>query len=221
MPGLDRRAFILGAPVALAGCTRDMPDLALAVPDFEFPWGGGYGPRYDNGYPVAAVDTLRVKPAYLRTQVAYRSSQRPGTIVVDPSSRYLYLVVGGGKAVRYGVGVGREGFAWSGVAQVKRKQVWPTWTPPVEMQRRQPESARYADGMPGGPSNPLGARALYLYQGGRDTMYRIHGTNDPSSIGRSMSSGCIRLLNQDIIDLYNRVPLGTKVVVLGAGASAV
>jgi lipoprotein-anchoring transpeptidase ErfK/SrfK len=219
MPLLDRRLFMLGAPLALAGCTRAMPDLALALPDFELPFGGDYGPRYDNGYPVAAVDGLRVNSAYLRREVAYSGRQKAGTIVVDPSSRYLYLVRGGGRALRYGVGVGRAGFAWSGVAQIKRKQVWPTWTPPAEMQRRQPESARYADGMPGGPSNPLGARALYLYQGSRDTMYRIHGTNDPSSIGRSMSSGCIRLLNQDIIDLYNRVPIGTRVVVLGGNSS--
>jgi hypothetical protein len=136
MPQLDRRLFMLGAPLALAGCTRAMPDLALALPDFELPFGGGYGPRYDNGHPVASVDTLRVNSAYLRREVAYSGRQKAGTLVVDPPSRYLYLVSGGGRALRYGVGVGREGFAWSGVAQVKRKQVWPTWTPPAEMQRR-------------------------------------------------------------------------------------
>jgi lipoprotein-anchoring transpeptidase ErfK/SrfK len=167
------------------------------------------------------VDRLRINPALMRQEVAYDGPQRPGTIVINPSQHYLYLVEDGGRAIRYGVGVGREGFAWSGVARVGRKQVWPTWTPPAEMQRRQPESAEFADGMPGGPGNPLGARALYLYQGKRDTMYRIHGTNDPSSIGRSMSSGCIRLLNQDIIDLYERVPIGTRVVVLAAGEADV
>jgi len=119
-----------------------------------------------------------------------------------------------GRAVRYGVGVGREGFGWSGSARVARKAEWPTWTPPADMIKRQPEVAKFAHGMPGGLENPLGARALYLYQGNRDTLYRLHGTNDPSSIGHAMSSGCIRLLNQDIIDLYRRAPVGSPVVVL-------
>ena len=214
---MNRRMFLLGAPLLLAGCGR-ASTYGFSLPDFSI---GDYGGGYDNGFPLSAVDPMRINPALMRQQVAYDGPQRGGTIVVNPSQHYLYLVGDGGRAVRYGVGVGREGFAWSGVARVGRKQVWPTWTPPVEMQRRQPESAEYADGMPGGPGNPLGARALYLYQGSRDTMYRIHGTNDPSSIGRSMSSGCIRLLNQDIIDLYERVPVGTRVVVLAAGEADV
>jgi lipoprotein-anchoring transpeptidase ErfK/SrfK len=224
MTGLDRRLFLVGAPLFLTGCMRSMPDLSLALPDLSLPdfqIGGTYGTRFDSGHPIAAVDTMRVSPTYLRQQVAYHGPQRPGTIVVDPGHHFLYFVQGGNRALRYGVGVGRQGFEWSGVAEVRRKEAWPTWTPPVEMQRRQPEAARYASGMPGGPGNPLGARALYLYQGSRDTMYRIHGTNDPSSIGRSMSSGCIRLLNQDIIDLFGRAHLGTRVVVLGAGTGEV
>jgi lipoprotein-anchoring transpeptidase ErfK/SrfK len=215
---MNRRVFLIGTPLLLAACTRDMPDLSLSLPDFSF---GDYGAGMDGGFPIAAVDTRRINPVFLRQEVAYEGGEAPGTIVVDPADHFLYLVADGGSAIRYGVGVGREGFAWNGTAAVRRKQVWPTWTPPVEMQRRQPEAARYAGGMPGGPANPLGARALYLYQGGRDTMYRIHGTNEPMSIGRSMSSGCIRLLNQDIIDLYDRVPIGTKVVVLAAGEGVV
>jgi lipoprotein-anchoring transpeptidase ErfK/SrfK len=215
---MNRRIFLLGAPLLLGACTRTMPDLSLAFPGMIM---GDYGPMEDHGFPIAAVDTNRISPVFLRQRVAYDGRERPGTIVIDPGHHFLYLVEDDGSALRYGVGVGREGFAWHGTAAVRRKAVWPTWTPPVEMQRRQPEAAQYADGMPGGPGNPLGARALYLYQGSRDTMYRIHGTNEPLSIGKSMSSGCIRLLNQDIIDLYERVPTGTKVVVLAADEGVV
>jgi lipoprotein-anchoring transpeptidase ErfK/SrfK len=138
-----------------------------------------------------------------------------GTIVIDPPNHFLYLVFENNSAIRYGVGVGREGFAWSGEAQIQAKRQWPTWHPPKEMMERDKEAAKWPDGMPGGPSNPLGARAMYLYQGKVDTLYRIHGTNQPWSIGKSLSSGCIRLINQDIIDLYSRVPIGTRVHVLG------
>jgi len=147
-------------------------------------------------------------PEQLRRQVvAYDSREAPGTIVIDTPNTYLYLVLGGGKALRYGIGVGREGFTWSGVRQIDRKVEWPDWIPPAEMIARQPYLPRF---MAGGPGNPLGARAMYL--GG--TLYRIHGTSDPSSIGRHVSSGCIRMLNADAIDLYDRAPLGAKVVVL-------
>ena len=156
----------------------------------------------------------QINPKFYRQEAYYPTSERPGTIIVDPGNHFLYHIEGGGKATRYGVGVGRQGFAWSGVAAVRRKAEWPRWTPPEEMTKRDHQAAKYANGMAGGPDNPLGARALYLYQGDRDTLYRIHGTSEPWSIGQSMSSGCIRLLNQDIIDLYNRVPIGTKVVVL-------
>jgi len=134
--------------------------------------------------------------------------------VRDPTNRFLYLVENGGQSMRYGIGVGREGFAWSGTAVVHDKQEWPKWFPPPEMVARDPKVAPYANGMEGGIKNPIGARALYLWQGNKDTLFRLHGTNEPSSIGHAVSSGCIRLLNQDIIDLYDRVPTGTKVVVL-------
>jgi len=162
----------------------------------------------------------RIDPAYLRTRVAVQVREQPGTIVVDPRRRYLYLIGEGGYALRYGVGVGRQGFSWSGTATINSKQHWPDWYPPKEMIERQPELKRQLTelqsgiGMPGGPRNPLGSRALYLWQNNKDTLYRIHGTSEPWTIGRSVSSGCIRMINQDVIDLYDRVPIGTKVVVL-------
>jgi lipoprotein-anchoring transpeptidase ErfK/SrfK len=189
---LSRRIFVLGgASLALAGCHAETLNTWTAYA------------------PVSGVLT----PQYRRQRVPYASKERPGTIIVDTSERYLYVVEGDGTATRYGVGVGRQGFSWSGRAKVGRKSEWPTWTPPATMIRRQPELKKYAGGMPGGINNPLGARALYLYDGGRDTLYRLHGTNDPSSIGQAMSSGCIRMLNDDVIDLYNRTPVGTPVIV--------
>ena len=150
-------------------------------------------------------------PAHLRRQiVSYSGREAAGTIIVDTPNTYLYYVLGGGKAVRYGIGVGREGFTWSGVRTVERKAEWPDWVPPAEMIARQPYLPRF---MAGGPGNPLGARAMYI--GG--TVYRIHGTNAPSTIGKKVSSGCIRMLNEDVTDLYSRVNVGTKVVVLPDG----
>jgi len=146
--------------------------------------------------------------------VPFQTSEKPGTIIVRTRERSLYYVLGSGKAIRYGVAVGKAGFSWSGTARVGNKVEWPSWTPPEEMIERRPELAEYAEGMPGGPDNPLGARALYLYQGKRDTLYRIHGTNEPESIGTAASSGCIRMLNDEVIDLYERVRIGTRVVVL-------
>jgi lipoprotein-anchoring transpeptidase ErfK/SrfK len=147
-------------------------------------------------------------PAHLRRQVvAYDGAEAPGTIVIDTPNTHLYLVLGNGRALRYGIGVGREGFTWSGVQRIDRKQEWPDWHPPAEMIARQPYLPRF---MAGGPGNPLGARAMYL----AGTLYRIHGTGDPASIGRHVSSGCIRMLNADAIDLFDRTPLGAKVVVL-------
>jgi lipoprotein-anchoring transpeptidase ErfK/SrfK len=147
--------------------------------------------------------------------VDYRTSEKPGTIVVDTRARTLYLVQPGGKAVAYGIGVGRDGFRWSGRAKVGRKAEWPAWHPPKEMIER--ELAQYGRELPermeGGPNNPLGARALYLYAGGKDTLYRIHGTNQPQTIGQALSSGCIRMLNDEVIDLYDRVDINTQVVV--------
>ncbi len=150
-------------------------------------------------------------PAYLPRLVDYPTKESPGTIVIDTSKRYLYVVLEGDKAQRYGVGVGREGFGWKGRVRVGRKAEWPTWTPPAEMRKRQPY---LPVSMGGGPNNPLGARALYLYDGGRDTLFRIHGSNEPWTIGHAVSSGCIRMRNEDVIELFNRTPVGTRVVVL-------
>ena len=144
--------------------------------------------------------------AYRRQLVFYRTTEAPGTIIVHTSERFLYLVQANNRAVRYGIGVGRDGFQWSGLLKVSRKAEWPDWRPPPEMIERQPYLPRF---MAGGPGNPLGARALYL----GETVYRIHGTNQPQTIGQSVSSGCFRLVNPDVIDLFERVPVGTKVVV--------
>lgn len=143
---------------------------------------------------------------YQRQPVFFRTTEAPGTIVVDTSERFLYLVEGNNRAIRYGIGVGRDGFQWSGIHQISRKAEWPDWRPPPEMIARQPYLPRF---MAGGPGNPLGARALYIGQ----TVYRIHGTNQPQTIGHAVSSGCFRLTNPDVMDLYNRAPIGTKVVV--------
>jgi lipoprotein-anchoring transpeptidase ErfK/SrfK len=157
--------------------------------------------------PGAATET----PARLRRQVvAYSTTEAPGTIIIDTPNTYLYYVLGGGKAVRYGIGVGRDGFTWSGVKTIERMSEWPDWIPPADMLRRQPYLPRF---MAGGPGNPLGARAMYL----SGTVYRIHGTNAPDTIGKQVSSGCIRMLNEDVVDLYSRAHVGTKVIVLPMG----
>jgi len=182
------------------------------------------------GCTVTPAPPLQADPAFARKIVTYPSPEPPGTIIIDPGSHFLYLVQQKGEAVRYGVGVGGEGFGWSGVAFVHAKQEWPDWYPPPEMIARKPELKEHIVqlqsglGMRGGPDNPIGARALYLWQGNKDTLYRIHGTNEPTTIGHNVSSGCIRLTNEDIIDLYNRTPIGTKVVVLAtatAGATPI
>ena len=164
-------------------------------------------------FPISSSDTLRVPAKFRRRRVNFDGTYKPGTIVVDTQRKYLYLVEGNGRAMRYGIGVGRQGFSWSGNAVIKRKAKWPTWTPPAEMVKRDPFAAEWADGMPGGPRNPLGARALYLYQGNVDTLFRIHGTFVPTSIGKAVSSGCIRMINADVADLYDRVAIGTQVIV--------
>jgi lipoprotein-anchoring transpeptidase ErfK/SrfK len=164
-------------------------------------------------FTVEPVDISGIDRRYWRQSVPDPTGEPAGTLVIDPDARFLWLVMEDGRAMRYGVGVGRDGFAWNGEARMNMKREWPKWTPPPEMIERQPEAAQWANGMPGGPENPLGARALYLFADGRDTLYRIHGTAEPWSIGRAVSSGCVRLLNADVIDLYRRVPLGARVVV--------
>ncbi len=156
---------------------------------------------------------------FRRQMVPFRTAEPPGTIIIDGARHFLYLVLPDKMAIRYGIGVGREGFGWTGIVKVGRKQEWPRWTPPKEMIERDPKLAKYADGMPGGPENPLGARAIYLFEGNRDTLYRIHGTIEPWSIGLNVSSGCIRMLNDDVVDLYSRIAIGAKVIVLFQGAS--
>ncbi len=148
--------------------------------------------------------------------IDYRTNEAPGTIIVDTASCRLFFVLNAARVIQYGIGVGRQGFTWSGVAQVGNMREWPDWHPPKEMIQRELREygRRLPDVMPGGPDNPLGARALYLYEDNRDTLYRIHGTNDPSTIGKAVSSGCIRLVNAEIIDLYNRTKIGAKVIVL-------
>jgi len=215
---IGRRALLGGAAslaaLALAGCatsgpstvaeetTRIPPDvLAMyaALPNEQFP------------LPAARIDL--VPPQYWRQVVQDPTGERPGTIVVDTANRFLYLVRDDGTALRYGVGIGRDGFAWAGRAQIAYKRAWPTWTPPSEMIDRQPELEQYRGGMAPGPQNPLGARALYIFKDGVDTLYRLHGNPDERSIGQAVSSGCVRLLNQDVIDLFERVPSGTPIVV--------
>ena len=169
---------------------------------------------------MVTVDTTKnrksgrtVAKEFHRTVVAFATAEAPGTIIIDSATRHLYFVLPDDMAIRFGVGAGRDGFRWSGTVRVGRKAEWPTWTPPVEMIKRQPELVKYACGMAGGPANPLGARALYLYDGDRDTMYRIHGTNEPWSIGQNVSSGCLRMMNQDVTELHALVKTGAKVIV--------
>lgn len=228
----SRRLFCvaaLGALVAVSGCTASnmtkdgapIDPLVVAM----------YAPVEGEPFRVPAVPIAKVDPKLYRQTVTTPPtiSAEPGTIVVDPYEKFLYLVQEGGQSIRYGIGVGKQGFAWSGTAEIHDKQHWPKWFPPQEMQERDEYAAQFPDGMDGGPKNPLGSRAMYLYEGKcnannlrspscRDTLYRIHATSEPLSIGKAVSSGCIRMWNQDVIDLYDRVPIGTKVVVLSTGA---
>ena len=157
------------------------------------------------GY-VPSPEEEQLSGAYEKQEVFFRTGESPGTVIIDTNSRFLYLVQPNNRALRYGIGVGREGFQWSGLQKISRKQEWPDWRPPPEMIERQPYLPRF---MAGGPGNPLGARAMYLGA----TVYRIHGTNQPETIGHAVSSGCFRLVNADVIDLYDRVPVGTKVII--------
>jgi lipoprotein-anchoring transpeptidase ErfK/SrfK len=205
-PGFRGTAIAIGAIVALAFPRAASADplplyqLAMASP-------AQTSPRLQS-QPTQEQGVVSQLPARLQRQVvSYATREAPGTVIIDTPNTYLYLVLGHGQAVRYGIGVGRDGFTWSGVQSITKKSEWPDWTPPPEMISRQPYLPRY---MAGGPGNPLGARAMYL--GG--TVYRIHGTNAPGTIGTRVSSGCIRLTNQDVADLYSRVNVGTKVIVL-------
>jgi lipoprotein-anchoring transpeptidase ErfK/SrfK len=176
-----------------------------------------YVATMDAGIEIPALPVEKIPESHRRQVVAYETDQAPGTIIINPKTRLLYYVLGNKKAIRYGIAVGKAGFEWSGEAIIAEKKPWPTWIPPKEMIARRPELARYDEvGQPGGPTNPLGARAIYLTSGGRDYGYRIHGTPEWQSIGRNASSGCIRMINQDVLDLYSRVKGGEKVIVLTA-----
>lgn len=218
---LKKLGTAAGLALLLAACsqttsTPSQPSTPLIDPALQ----AMYGEMQDGEEIIPAVDVSKMDPRNVRQIVNYRTSYVPGTIVVDPYARFLYLVMEGDKAMRYGVGVAKAGLEFQGEGDITRKARWPGWVPTPNMIAREPD--RYgplAQGLPGGIDNPLGARALYLYQGGKDTLYRIHGTNEAWSIGQSVSSGCIRLLNQDIIDLHARVPEGSKMVVLTAEQS--
>jgi lipoprotein-anchoring transpeptidase ErfK/SrfK len=211
---LDRRSFLGGSAASLGalgltGCAMtDGMSLAEARKI--------YGPAPDKKFPIPAVDVSKLDPKYYRRTVRYDTKEAAGTIIVDPNNYYVYRVEEDGNATRYGANVGRAGFLWSGDAYVGRKAEWPVWTPPKEMIERQPEARKYAGGMPPGLDNPLGARTLYLYQNGVYTLYTLYSTSDPETIGTNITSGCTGLLSQDMIDLYSRTPVKTKVVVLPA-----
>ncbi len=239
---VSRRAFLSGtaatAALGLAGCSQTARErisrydneltrrpAQIVDPSFTSP-ALAYGPVEDAGFEIPAVPYQKIDRRFYRQLVANATGQAPGTIVVDTANHFLFLTRDDGMAMRYGVGLGRAGFEWSGSGYINSKQTWPKWFPPDEMIARQPELEKYRTvydkendewlgGMDGGPNNPLGARALYIYKDGKDTLYRIHGSPEWWSIGKSVSSGCVRLINQDIIDLYSRVPEKTPVVVTG------
>ena len=200
--GISRRTLLAGLTVGFA---VGLPKLAEAVENNDDP------------FPLPPFNYKKLPQEFRPAIVDYKSRQWPGTVIVDTSARQIYLVLEGGKAMRWGCAVGRDGFRWAGLADISRKVMWPKWTPPKDMIERSPEKAKWANGMPGGLDNPLGARALYLYQNGNDTLFRIHGTTEPLSIGTKASSGCIRMVNQDVIELYRRVPIGSRVLVMAEG----
>jgi lipoprotein-anchoring transpeptidase ErfK/SrfK len=193
---------------------------AAAAPLPLFPFSSPGQPQAVQPAPSDESNAPFELPARFKRQtVNYPTREAAGTIIVDTPNTYLYYVLGGGQAIRYGIGVGRDGFGWAGKVRVGRMAEWPTWTPPAEMVARDANAAKWAAGMPGGPDNPLGPRAMYLYEGDNDTIYRIHGTVEPWTIGLDVSSGCIRLNNDDVVDLYSQVKVGAKVIVLMQGAA--
>ncbi|MGE0502983.1 MAG: L,D-transpeptidase family protein [Rhizobiaceae bacterium] len=200
---ISRRAFLGGSAAGVAGLGLGFP-AAAAVPTFPSP-SVMYAAVTDGGHSLPAIPIDKLNKRFVRQVVIDPTSEKPGTVVVDTTAHYLYYVLEGRKAIRYGVSLGKSGFDWVGSAVIEYKKAWPVWTPPPEMIARKPELAKYADGMPPGPQSPLGARALYLFRNGQDTMYRLHGTPEWSSIGKNASSGCVRMLNQDVIDLFSRV----------------
>lgn len=224
---LSRRVILLGmlsstltacasfSPAGIAGTTPSTARRPMGVPSEE-ELAARYAGLEDGGYTLPAVPYQQIDPKFYRQRVMNTTGEPAGTVVVDTGSNFLYVVEPGGTAMRYGVGLGRAGFAWEGEGVVQWRQKWPYWKPPAEMIARQPELAKFSvenGGQPPGPNNALGARALYIFQNGKDTLYRLHGTREWSSIGKSVSSGCVRLINQDVIDLYTRVPSKARIVV--------
>jgi len=203
-----RGVLALGGAAAVVAACAPVPPPAPEFPQID------YASRKDGAHTLTAIDIAQVHPAFQRQVVPFATDHAPGSIVIENANRLLYLVLPDGYALRYGISVGRKGFDWTGTSTVYRRAHWPTWTPPPEMIERDPRLERWKDGQPGGPRNPLGARALYLLTDGRDQGYRIHGTPEWRSIGRFASSGCFRMLQQDVIDLYDRVPVGTQVIVV-------
>jgi lipoprotein-anchoring transpeptidase ErfK/SrfK len=224
--GLRSAGLALAATLMLSACVDPITGLPVegtaaapegpAAPPLPKPEDNVYVAKSDGAFQVPALPIEEIPEAYRRQVVEYSTDQAPGTIIIDPSQKVLYYVMGKNKALRYGIAVGKEGFQWSGEAVVAEKKPWPTWTPPKEMIERKPELKEWENGQPGGPTNPLGARAIYLLSNGVDYGYRIHGTPEWKSIGRNASSGCIRMINQDVMDLYERVQGGEKVIVLTA-----
>nr|WP_315855059.1 L,D-transpeptidase [Chenggangzhangella methanolivorans] len=212
--GLSRRALVAGLPLALGACAAMPRGMFDDFGDSGFSYSRIYGAQDDEAHPLPAMNYANVDDAVLRRRVKDPTGEKPGTIVVLTSQRRLYIVEKGGTAVRYGIGVGKEGMEWKGRAKIAHKAKWPRWTPTASMIKRDPKTnGPWAGGMPGGLKNPLGARAMYLFQGGRDSSYRIHGTNYPKSIGLAMSSGCVRMFNHDVIDLYDRADVGATVII--------
>jgi lipoprotein-anchoring transpeptidase ErfK/SrfK len=219
---IDRRALLASlaslAALAAGGCTTVSPLAPVTAEPARPPIPEdvllAYAAMPDEQFPIPAVDLSELDPRYFRQVVDYSTQEAPGTVVVDTAERYLYHVQNDGMAMRYGVGIGSAGFEWSGRAHVAYKREWPVWTPPADMIKRQPGLEKWRSGHPPGIDNPLGARALYVHQGNRDTLYRIHGTAEVWTIGNAVSSGCVRLLHQDVIDLYDRVRPGSPMVVL-------
>jgi len=213
-------SFVLSAALfaGLGACVPDpsLIEAGLAKPPESKVATGVYASTMDGTIPIPAIPVDKVPTEFQRQTVYYPTDEVPGTIVINTAAKHLFLVTGKNTAVRYGIAVGAAGFQWSGEALITDRKQWPTWTPPKEMIERKPELAKWEKGQPGGPTNPLGARALYLTTNGVDYGYRIHGTPEWNSIGRNASSGCIRMINQDVMDLYNRVPAGSKVIVLTA-----
>lgn len=204
-------------PADVPAAAAVVPALPAALPANVI--AGVYEGSKDGEFDVAAVPVEKVPVQFQRQTVDYPSTEAVGTIIIDPAQKFLYLVNGNNTATRYGISVGRDGFEWAGTALMTARKTWPMWTPPPEMIERKPELVKWEKGQPGGPENPLGARALYLTTNGVDYGYRIHGTPEWYSIGKNASSGCFRMINQDVMDLFNRVPDGAKVVVLNADGS--